>query len=119
MRRIFGFIVIVHGLAHASAGLWTTSGAPPFFVTALWIIAAVGFVMVGGVLMGLLPFEKRLRELMAVSVVTSLLLLTLFRQPLFIPGIVTDIALSIVLVVFHNRLVIHSTDVRVGRALFL
>ena len=118
MRRLLGFALILHGLAHASAGVWATEMAHPFAVTLLWEGAAVGFMIAGGILLSLLPLERHLRLVSAVAITCSLMLLLLFTHRAFIPGIVIDGALAVILVFREQNLTSGIHRPLAGRILF-
>ena len=49
MRRTFGFLLVMHGLAHAGVGMWRAAPALHWPVTILWWLALVGFMTAGTV----------------------------------------------------------------------
>jgi hypothetical protein len=90
LRRLLGAALILHGLAHASAGMWATDMGGRGLVTFLWEGAAIGFIAAGVGLLGLPALHRQWRWLVGVAVVSSLTLLLLFGHPLFIAGIAAD-----------------------------
>ena len=97
-RLLLGIALIVHGLAHASAGMWATDIGGRELVTVLWELSSVGFIAAGAGVLGVSEFRRKWRVLVAIASVSSLLLLGIFGHPLFVAGIVADvIALAIAL----------------------
>jgi hypothetical protein len=118
MRKLFGFALIIHGLAHASAGVWATDMAHPFIVTLLWEGAAVGFIVAGGMILGLVPLERYLKAVSTIAISCSLVLLLLFAHSVFVPGALIDVALAVLLLFRTQPAAMQSTRPRVGRMLF-
>lgn len=90
MRRLLGIALVLHGLAHASAGMWATDIGGKGLVTILWEGAAVGFISAGAGLVGMPPLHRYWRSLVGIAVVSSLTLLLLYSHPLFLVGIAAD-----------------------------
>jgi hypothetical protein len=90
LRRLLGIALILHGLAHASAGMWATDIGGRGLVTPLWEGAAVGFMAAGIGLLGQPLLHRYWRHLVGIAVASSLTLLLLFGHPLFIAGIAAD-----------------------------
>lgn len=93
--RIFlGVALIVHGLAHASAGMWATDIGGRTIVTVLWEGATVGFIAAGAGLFGVGILQRWWRELVVTAALSSLTLLLLYSHPLFIAGMAADFVLT-------------------------
>lgn len=92
-RLILGIVMIAHGLAHASAGMWATDIGGRALVTLLWELSSVGFIAAGAGVLGVHPIWKWWRVLVAIASASSLLLLGIFGHPLFVVGIVADVIL--------------------------
>jgi hypothetical protein len=90
LRSLMGVLLILHGLAHASAGMWATDIGGKTLVTPLWEIATLGFMAAGAGLIGIEVFHRHWKTLIAISSVSSLVLLLLYGHPLFIVGIAAD-----------------------------
>jgi len=118
MRKALGFALVIHGLAHASAGVWATDMAHPLVVTLLWEGAAVGFIVAGGIILGLVPLERYLKAVSTIAIACSLVLLLLFAHSVFIPGALIDIALAVLLVFRTQPVAMRRTRGRVSRTLF-
>ena len=93
-RILFGVALILHGLAHASAGMWATAIGGRTIVTLLWQGATVGFIAAGAGLLGVKGLQRWWRALVAVAAISSLTLLLLYGHPLFIAGMVADFVLA-------------------------
>lgn len=92
-RLLLGVVMVAHGLAHASAGMWATDIGGRTLVTLLWELASVGFIAAGAGVLGVQPLWKRWRVLVIVASLSSLLLLGIFGHPLFVVGIIADVIL--------------------------
>jgi hypothetical protein len=97
MRRVvFGLVLILHGLAHANAGMLA---ADPFRVapTLLWAIAAVALLASGFGLVGVRPLRPHWQGVALIGIAGSLLLLGVYRPLTAWPGIAIDLVLLAVL----------------------
>ena len=97
MRRIIlGLVLILHGLAHANAGMLA---ANPFRVapTMLWALAAVALLASGFALIGVRPLRRHWQGLALSGIASSLLLLGVYRPLTAWPGIAIDLGLLAVL----------------------
>jgi hypothetical protein len=92
-RLILGIVMIAHGLAHASAGMWATDIGGRELVTVLWELSAVGFIAAGAGVLGVHALWRSWRVLVVIATVSSLLLLGIFGHPLFVVGIIADVIL--------------------------
>ena len=90
LRTMMGVLLILHGLAHASAGMWATDIGGQKLVTLLWEIATLGFMAAGAGLIGIDLFHRHWKTLTAIASVSSLALLLLYGHPLFVVGIAAD-----------------------------
>jgi hypothetical protein len=90
LRSLMGVFLILHGLAHASAGMWATDIGGQTLVTILWEIATLGFMAAGAGLIGIDVFHRHWKTLTAIASVSSLALLLLYGHPLFVVGIAAD-----------------------------
>ena len=118
MRKLLGFALIIHGLAHASAGVWATDMAHPLMVTLLWEGAAVGFIVAGGIILGLVPLERYLKAVSTIAITCSVVLLLLFAHSVFIPGALIDIALAVLLLFRRQPVGTGRKRRRVSRIVF-
>lgn len=105
LRVMVGVLLMLHGLAHASAGMWATDIGGKALVTLLWESATLGFMAAGAGMFGV-PILRRIWRLLVVfAAVNSLVLLLLYGHPLFIYGIAADFAFMGVALVFPRRMV--------------
>jgi len=90
VRIVFGVALILHGLAHSSAGMWATDIGGRTLVTVLWEGATAGFIAAGAGLLGVAILRRFWRSLVVVASLSSLALLLLYSHPLFLIGIAAD-----------------------------
>lgn len=124
MRRLVGFLLVIHGLAHAGAGMWSMRSAPAWVITALWFVATTGFVLAGAGLLGAPRLEVRWRLLAAGAAVASLALLAFFWHPVLMIGAAIDAAILLDCLPFAHETVarrlgipIHPARHRLARPL--
>lgn len=104
MRRLVGTILILHGLAHAGAGMWV-SPTPRFFVAVLWWVAMVGFVAAGAGLIGMPQLDRRWRPLAIAASLASLTLLALYPHAVLLIGAAIDAVVLIDNLPFAHEIV--------------
>ena len=102
LRVVIGVLLILHGLAHASAGMWATDIGGQALVTVLWEGATLGFMAAGAGMMGVAVFERVWKFLVVFAAVNSLALLLVYGHPLFILGIAADFAFLAIAVVHRT-----------------
>jgi len=90
MRRLIGWLLMLHGLAHASAGMLVGPATPVWVVTLLWWIAMTGFVAAGFGLLGFAPLERAWQPLSSVAAVSSIALIALSWHPVLMIGAAID-----------------------------
>ena len=91
MLRLYGIALILHGLAHAGAGMW--ANGPVLVVTPLWWFATLGFIAAGFGALGLEPFSHRVAKLVFSSAFASVMLMYFFVNALMVPGVILDLVL--------------------------
>ena len=77
-RTLIGLLFVLHGLAHAGAGMWAADRGPAAIVTPLWAAAMLGFVAAGFGLLGMPGLHRRWEALSVTAVAASLVLLLFF-----------------------------------------
>lgn len=102
-RIVVGLLLMLHGLAHASAGMWATDSGGHALVTFLWEGATLGFMTAGAGLLGIEILHRQWRWLITIAVLCSLTLLLLYGHPLFIVGIAADFAAAGAAIVTARR----------------
>jgi hypothetical protein len=102
IRKPFGLLLVVHGLAHALPGMrvtdatrWsaTGSGVLLWIATAVWAMATAGLVGAGLGALGATPFRGRWRQAGWLGIAASVVLLAAWwRTPWSVPGLAIDLA---------------------------
>ena len=100
LRVAIGVLLILHGLAHASAGMWATDIGGQTLVTVLWEGATLGFMAAGAGILGVAVFQRVWKFLILFAALNSLALLLLYGHPLFILGIAADFVFLAIAVVY-------------------
>ena len=96
MRRVLiGTLFVLHGLAHAAAGMWAASLGPAWVVTPLWLIAMVGFMAAGFGLLGVGGLHRHWEKTAVIATGASLLLLLAFGHLGLMLGLVLDGAILV------------------------
>ena len=89
---VLGVVLILHGLAHANAGMLTADGRALLPVV-LWAAASAGFVVAALGPLGIWRGGTRWRALATAAVTVSLALLLLYPSELSVQGMAADIAM--------------------------
>ena len=105
MRRTIGFLLVMHGLAHAGAGMWLAAPQPVWLVTILWWLAMAGFLSAGTGLLGVQWLDRRWRLLSCVAAAASLVLLALSWHPILMIGAAIDGAILLDAIPFVHEAV--------------
>ena len=92
MRRTMGWLLVVHGLAHAAPGMWASALGPAWLVTPLWAAATLGITAGGFGLLGAYGLRRWWEHLAIGGTLASLLLLLLFGRTILLAGMVLDVA---------------------------
>lgn len=98
MRKAFGLLLILHGLAHAGAGMNATGN--PWLISALWFIATAAFAGSGLWILGAQFNWPRVDRATFVGAAASIWLLSYFPFALLIPGILLNFAIVALLQVW-------------------
>lgn len=101
MRTFLGLLLILHGLAHAGAGMW--SAGPVWIVTLLWWSATLLYVAAGLGTLGFRHYRRISAELAFAALIPSALLLGGFAGLFVLPGIALDVLLLFALVRLNDR----------------
>lgn len=91
-RALFGVAMLLHGLAHANAGMLAADGAR-VLPTVIWAIATTAFMASGFGLLGVRRLERHWQVLGLVGILSSLLLLVAYRPATSVLGVAVDAAL--------------------------
>ena len=91
MRRItIGLLLLLHGLAHSSLGVWSSAFGSPWIVTPLWLTEQVGFMVAGFGMLGAPWARVAWRRAMILGALGSVLLMILFVHPVLLWGLIID-----------------------------
>lgn len=92
-RAILGILLVLHGLAHTSLGIWAADIGPDYVVTPLWLGASAGYIAAGFGELGVALVRNHWRRLTAVGAASSLLLLAVYGQAAFALGLLVNLLL--------------------------
>jgi len=92
-RASLGLLLVLHGLAHAGAGMWVAQRTPAGLLSALWTTAMVGFVGAGFGVLGVPVLRTHWRRLTVAAAVCSVVLLASGRHAVFALGVTLDAVL--------------------------
>jgi len=95
-RKLLATLLILHGLAHAAPGMWAMASAPPWVVMPLWSAALLGYLAAGLGLFRVPLLRRWWTQSLIVATASSILLLTVFSEPLGVIGATFDVVLFIV-----------------------
>src|SRR4029453_3474510 len=90
-RTLFGIALLLHGLAHANAGMLAADG-PRVLPAVLWAIASISFMAAGFGLLGVRRLDRYWQWLGLTAIASSLLMLAVYRPATAVAGIAIDIA---------------------------
>ena len=90
-RALVGTAFVLHGLAHAGAGMWAAGMGPAWVVSILWGVAMVGFVAAGFGLLGVPLLRRRWERIAVAAAVSSIMLLGLFGSVPLLLGLAVDV----------------------------
>jgi hypothetical protein len=98
MRKTFGLLLVLHGLAHAGAGMNATGSA--WIITPLWLVATASFVGSGLWIMGAQFTWPRVDRAAYAGAAASIWLLWYFPYVLLVPGILLNFVIVALLQVW-------------------
>lgn len=94
MRRVLlATLLLVHGLAHASVGVWASSEGPLWLVTSLWGTAMLGYFAAALALFRAPVLRRHWRLLLTLATAASIVTLTLYSHRVGLIGVFIDVAL--------------------------
>ena len=95
MRRgLLATLLIVHGLLHASIGVWAVAGHSLATVNTLWAVAIVGYVAAGLSVLRAPVLRIHWKAILVTASIASMLLLILYGRALGLLGIPVDLVLA-------------------------
>jgi hypothetical protein len=97
MRRgLLALLLIVHGLLHASIGVWAAAGHSLTLVNTLWSVAIVGYVAAGFAMVRVPYLRTHWKPILVAATMASLLLLIVYGGLLGLLGVPVDFALAFI-----------------------
>ena len=94
MKRVaLAVFLLLHGLAHASAGMWASSQGSQLLVTPLWAIAMLGYIATGLALLRTPVLRDYWKPLLIGATVASMILLMMFAELVGLIGAAVDVLL--------------------------
>ena len=97
MRRgMLAFLLLIHGLAHASIGVWTAADGSVAAVNTLWSVAIVGYLAAGFAMLRVPLLRTHWKPILVVTTIASVLLLILYGRLFGLIGIAIDVVLLFV-----------------------
>ena len=97
MRRgLLAFLLLLHGLAHASIGVWTAADGSVAAVNTLWSVAIVGYLAAGFAMLRVPLLRTHWKPILVVTTIASVLLLILYGRLFGLIGIAIDVVLLFV-----------------------
>lgn len=112
-RTIVGLVLILHGLAHANAGM-LAADRWRVVPTVMWAVASLAFLGAGFGLFGVRRLDRHWQPLGLIGIVASVLLLLAYRPATAVAGMAADLViLAIMASISIPRL--DPTDRRAGR----
>jgi hypothetical protein len=98
-RGLLASLLILHGFAHASIGVWAAAESSLFVVNTLWSVAIVGYIAAGVALLRVPVLRAHWKFLLITATIASLLLLILYGGLLGFLGV--PVALALLFVAFE------------------
>ncbi|HVX38184.1 MAG TPA: hypothetical protein VHB25_01330 [Gemmatimonadaceae bacterium] len=95
-RGIVAALLLLHGLAHASAGMWASSEGPMYLVTPLWAAAMLGYIAAALGLWRVPVLRVHWKELTLGATIASLVMLMLYTELVGLIGAAIGVALLLV-----------------------
>jgi hypothetical protein len=97
MRRgLLALLFIVHGLLHASIGVWAVASHSLATVNSLWSVAIVGYIATGLALLRVPVVRTHWKSILVTTTIASLLLLIMYGGLLGLLGVPVGVALVFV-----------------------
>ena len=95
LRALLGWIILLHALAHVSAGTWTTLLEPAWFTTALWTITFGAYFGAGLGVLRLPGLRHHWKNLLVTGTFASLALIVWMRPAWGLIGAAIDVTLLV------------------------
>jgi hypothetical protein len=105
LRIVLGWFLIIHAVAHAGVGTWSSAHGSMWPSTILWTTAFAAYTVAGLGVLRVPKLRSRWKPCMIVATIASIATIAWYPSPLGLVGAVVDIALLIaVLVVMQLRI---------------
>lgn len=115
MKRVaLAVFILLHGLAHAGAGVWASSQGPQLLITPLWAVAMLGYIATGLGLLRTPLLRDHWKESALAATVASMVLLMMFAELVGLIGAAVDVVL--LLLVFEWAQASSDEDIAVAEA---
>ena len=95
-RGLLATLFILHGLLHASIGVWAVAGHSLAVVNTLWSFAIVGYIAAGLALLREPLLRTHWRAILVTASIASVLLLVMYGGLLGVLGVAVDLVLAFV-----------------------
>ncbi len=120
LRIVLGWLLILHALAHAGVGTWSSASGTMWPSTVLWTTAYVAYTIAGLGLLRVPELRRRWKPWIVVATCASILTLAWHPSVLSLLGVAVDVALLIVVLsVMRLRIDVDIAVVRfLGSAAF-
>jgi hypothetical protein len=102
-RIIVSAIVLFHAFAHASIGVWAVADHNTWVVEPLWGVAMLGYFAAAFGILGVPLLRDRWKETIIVATCASILLLLVFVSDISMTGIIVDIAVLVMAIVWESQ----------------
>ena len=106
MRRgLLATLLFLHGLSHASVGVWAFANGPHWFIAALWGAAMLGYFAAGFGLLGVRSLRVRWKQSLTLATLASIALLVVFGHGIALLGIYIDLIILVLVLEIEQRIV--------------
>ncbi len=98
-RRVgLAVVVLLHGFAHANAGIWAGHAVPLWITTLFWGVAMLGYLGAGFGLLRVPLVRGHYRPLITAATIASIALLTIIGGTIAFVGVVVDMVFLTIVV---------------------
>ncbi len=95
-RALLGTALVLHGFAHAGAGVWAVNGGPLWLITVLWCGSMTGYMAAGFGILRAPVLRRRWKPILLAATLASLVLLSFVGSLAVLVGAWLDLALMAV-----------------------
>jgi len=115
-RILVAVIVLLHAFAHASVGMWAIAFQNAWVVEPLWGLSMLGYFAASFGMFGVPLLRARWKETLVVATFASILLLLVAVSDLALIGIVADVVVLVLALVWEREEIQASLDEREARS---